>query len=44
VNTRGGSNSINYTIQNYANDVVAAVKDACLQKGVPEPTLVSGLQ
>ncbi len=33
--------SKNYNIQNYANDVVAAVKDACKVKGVAMPTLVS---
>lgn len=33
--------SKNYSIQNYANDVVAEVKDACDKKGVPVPTLIS---
>ncbi|MEL6351034.1 MAG: biosynthetic arginine decarboxylase [Cyanobacteria bacterium J06627_28] len=33
--------SKNYSIQNYANDVVAHVKDACVATGVPMPTLVS---
>ena len=33
--------SKNYNIQNYANDVVAAVKDACSSGQVPVPTLVS---
>lgn len=33
--------SKNYNIQNYANDVVAAVKDACMIKGVPDPVLIS---
>ena len=33
--------SKNYSIQNYANDVVAHVKDACVASGVPMPTLVS---
>ena len=31
----------NYTMQNYANDVVAQVKDACIQGQVKEPILVS---
>jgi arginine decarboxylase len=39
--TKGGDNSINYSIQHYANDVVSAVHDACMQKRVPEPILVS---
>ncbi len=33
--------SKNYNTQNYANDVVAAVKEACLAKGVKVPTLLS---
>ena len=33
--------SKNYTMQNYANDVVAAVKDACSEAGIDVPTLVS---
>lgn len=33
--------SKNYSIQNYANDVVAYVKDACVAREVPMPTLVS---
>ncbi|MEN9213911.1 MAG: biosynthetic arginine decarboxylase [Gloeomargarita sp. DG_1_6_bins_138] len=33
--------SVNYTMQNYANDVVAAIKDACMQKNLPVPTLIS---
>ena len=33
--------SKNYSIQNYANDVVAEVKDACTAREVPMPTLVS---
>jgi arginine decarboxylase len=33
--------SKNYNIQNYANDVVAAVKDACVAGKLPMPTLVS---
>lgn len=33
--------SKNYSTQNYANDVVAEVQEACRQKGIPVPTLVS---
>jgi arginine decarboxylase len=33
--------SKNYSMQNYANDVVAAMKDACQQRGIAVPTLVS---
>ncbi|KPQ35007.1 MAG: arginine decarboxylase SpeA [Phormidesmis priestleyi Ana] len=33
--------SKNYSIQNYANDVVAEVKDACSAQAIPMPTLVS---
>ena len=33
--------SKNYSIQNYANDVVAHVKDACVAREMPMPTLVS---
>ena len=33
--------SKNYSTQNYANDVVAHVKDACVARDVPMPTLVS---
>lgn len=33
--------SKNYNIQNYANDVVAAVKDACTTHNVVQPTLIS---
>lgn len=33
--------SKNYNVQNYANDVVAEVNDACTQAGIPVPTLVS---
>jgi arginine decarboxylase len=33
--------SKNYNIQNYANDIVAEVKDACAEKKVQVPTLVS---
>lgn len=33
--------SKNYSIQNYANDVVAHIKDACVARKMPMPTLVS---
>ncbi|AFZ53867.1 biosynthetic arginine decarboxylase [Cyanobacterium aponinum] len=33
--------SKNYNMQNYANDIVAAVKDACDEKNIPHPILVS---
>jgi arginine decarboxylase len=33
--------SKNYNIQNYANDVVAAVKDACVAAKLPMPIIVS---
>ena len=33
--------STNYTLQNYANDLVAEVKDACTEAGFPVPTLIS---
>ncbi len=33
--------SKNYNMQNYANDVVAAMKDACTQAKLPVPTLIS---
>jgi arginine decarboxylase len=33
--------STNYTLQNYANDVVATVRECCEPHGVPVPTLVS---
>ena len=33
--------STNYTLQNYANDVIAEVKDACTEANIPAPTLVS---
>lgn len=33
--------SKNYNMQNYANDVVAAMKDACTQANIPVPTIVS---
>ncbi len=33
--------SKNYSIQNYANDVVAEIKDACSARDIPVPTIVS---
>jgi len=33
--------STNYSLQNYANDVVATVRECCEPHGVPVPTLVS---
>ena len=33
--------SKNYSIQNYANDVVAEVKEACSARDIPVPTLIS---
>ena len=33
--------SKNYNTQNYANDVVAAIKDACTSAKIPVPTLVT---
>ncbi|QNI74808.1 biosynthetic arginine decarboxylase [Synechococcus sp. NOUM97013] len=33
--------STNYSLQNYANDVVATIKECCEPCGVPVPTLVS---
>ncbi|MFN9868831.1 MAG: biosynthetic arginine decarboxylase, partial [Pseudanabaena sp.] len=33
--------SKNYSMQNYAYDIVAAIKDACTEKGIPVPTLTS---
>lgn len=33
--------SKNYNMQNYANDVVAAIKEACSERNIPVPTLVS---
>eukprot|EP00850_Spirogloea_muscicola_P006747 SM000032S12131 [mRNA] locus=s32:612951:616829:- [translate_table: standard] len=38
--SRSGA-STNYTMQNYANDVVAAVLDACTVKGVRQPVILS---
>ncbi|NEP00601.1 MAG: biosynthetic arginine decarboxylase [Symploca sp. SIO2E9] len=33
--------SKNYNMQNYANDIVAAVKDACMARQLPAPVLIS---
>ncbi len=33
--------SKNYNVQNYANDIVAEVKEACVERGIPMPTLIS---
>ena len=33
--------STNYSLQNYANDVVATIRECCVPLGVPVPTLVS---
>jgi arginine decarboxylase len=33
--------SKNYSVQNYANDVVAEVKEACSARAIPVPTLIS---
>nr|WP_225938814.1 biosynthetic arginine decarboxylase [Kovacikia minuta] len=33
--------SKNYNMQNYANDLVAEVKEACVERNVPVPTLIS---
>src|SRR5436305_2353016 len=33
--------SVNYTLQEYANDVVFRIKSACDEAGVPHPTIIS---
>ena len=33
--------SKNYNMQNYANDIVAELKDACAERNIPVPTLIS---
>lgn len=33
--------SMNYTVQEYANDVVTGIQDACDQEEVPHPTIVT---
>jgi len=35
------SSSMNYSVQEYANDVVGAVLDACNERGLPHPDIVS---
>jgi arginine decarboxylase len=35
------SSSTNYSVQEYANDVVGAVLDACNERGLPPPDIVS---
>jgi len=35
------SSSTNYSVQEYANDVVGAVLDACNERGLPHPGIVS---
>jgi arginine decarboxylase len=39
--TKKNNASKNYNMQNYANDIVAEVKEACDQAEIPVPTLVS---
>jgi len=36
-----GSCQPEYTLQNYANDIVAAINDMCVQKEIPAPTIVT---
>ena len=33
--------STNYSLQNYANDVVATIKECCESKKIPLPTLIT---
>ncbi|WP_017319376.1 biosynthetic arginine decarboxylase [Mastigocladopsis repens] len=33
--------SKNYNMQNYANDIVAELKDSCAERNIPVPTLIS---
>ncbi|GAB4817650.1 hypothetical protein N2152v2_004696 [Parachlorella kessleri] len=33
--------SMSYTIQNYANDVVSAMQEVCIQRDIPAPTILS---
>ena len=33
--------SKNYNLQNYASDIIAEVKEACDERGIPVPTLIS---
>jgi arginine decarboxylase len=43
VNYTGGfdDGSINYSLQEYANAIVSAVQEVCVERGVPQPVLVS---
>jgi arginine decarboxylase len=34
-------NSVNYTIQEYANDVVGQIASACEEKGIPHPGIIT---
>ncbi|KAI8463251.1 MAG: arginine decarboxylase [Monoraphidium minutum] len=33
--------SMSYTLQNYANDVVSAMQEVCIQRGIAPPTIIS---
>jgi arginine decarboxylase len=33
--------SVNYTVQEYANDVIYHVKEVCAEAGIPQPTILS---
>ena len=39
--TSTGNNSTNYSLQNYANDVVATIKDCCEVNKIEEPIIIS---
>ncbi len=39
--TKGSDNSINYSEQEYANDVVFTIQVICTEKGVPHPTIIT---
>ncbi len=39
--TTTSSNSTNYSLQNYANDVVATIKDSCAVNNIEEPIIIS---
>jgi len=40
--TKTSSNtSTNYSLQNYANDVIATIKDSCEQNNIKHPTIIS---
>ena len=36
-----GDSSMNYSVQEYAHDVVAAIREACDERGVPHPDIVT---